>query len=315
VLIHPLIAANAHRTRKGHLVLFFIILVGNAGGALTPIGNPPLYMGFLEGVPFFWPLRHLGPPLAILAALLLALFHAVDRRLARREPAAPSREPLHVRGWHNAALIVIVVATVLLQARIGGTLTLAGQSVPTGRVAAVLVFLAVTGVSILTTPRAVHRGNDFSWHPMAEVALLFAAILITIAPVLRMLEAGRAGPFAPVLALLQDGQGRPLPGAFFWLTGLLSAFLDNAQTYLVFLGLAEIRPDALHVAPSVVLQAVSAGAVFFGALTYIGNAPNMMVRAIAAHRGVRMPGFFAFTAIAGEVLLPLFAVLTALFFR
>ncbi len=315
VLIHPLLRANAHRRRKMHLVAFFIILVANAGGALSPLGDPPLYLGYLRGVPFFWPLRHLGPPLAVLAALLLALFYATDRVLARREPAAPPRERLHVRGWHNAALILVVLGMVLAQERITGTLVLAGQAIPTARIIAVLVFLAVTCASAISTPRAVHQANDFSWHPMVEVALLFIAIFITIAPVLRMLEAGPSGPFAPLLAVLRDDRGNPLPAAFFWLTGSLSAFLDNAPTYLVFFGMADVRPAALGGARNLVLEALSAGAVFFGALTYIGNAPNMMLRAIASHRGVPMPGFFGFTAIVAVVLLPAFAVLTALFFR
>lgn len=315
VLIHPLLRANAHRDRKMHLVLFFTVLVANAGGALSPLGDPPLYLGYLHGVPFFWPIRHLGLPLAMLAAMLLPLFYAIDRWLARREPPPPPRERLHVRGWHNVALIVVILGMVLAQERIGGTLVLAGEPVPTAQVIATLVFLAVTCASVLTTPRAVHYGNDFSWHPMAEVALLFVAIFITIGPVLRMLEAGLSGPFAPVLALLEDDHGNRLPVAFFWLTGALSAFLDNAPTYLVFFGLADVRPDMLNGARNVLLEALSAGAVFFGALTYIGNAPNMMVRGVAAHRGVRMPGFLGFLAMSAALLLPAFAVLTAVFFR
>lgn len=314
VLIHPLLRANAHRDRKMHLVLFFTVLVANAGGALSPLGDPPLYLGYLHGVPFFWPIRHLGPPLAVLAAMLLPLFYAIDRWLARREPSPPPRERLHVRGWHNVGLIVVILGMVLAQERIGGTLTLAGQAVPTAQVIATLVFLAVTCASVLTTPRAVHQGNDFSWHPMIEVALLFVAIFITIGPALRMLEAGLSGPFAPVLALLEDSQGHRLPIGFFWLTGALSAFLDNAPTYLVFFGLADVRPEMLNGARNVLLEALSAGAVFFGGLTYIGNAPNMMVRGIAAHRGVRMPGFLGFLAMSAALLLPAFAVLTAVFF-
>jgi Na+/H+ antiporter NhaD/arsenite permease-like protein len=315
VLINPLLRANAHRQRKMHLVVFFTILVANAGGALSPLGDPPLYLGYLHGVPFFWPLRHLGPPLALLAGLLLPLFYAIDRWLARREPPAPPRERLHVRGWHNAALIVAVLGMVLAQERIGGTLVLAGQAVPTGQIVATLVFLGVTCASVLTTPRAVHQGNDFSWRPMAEVALLFLAIFITIGPVLRMLEAGSSGPFAPVLAVLEDDRGNRLPAAFFWLTGALSAFLDNAPTYLIFFGLADVRPDMLDGARNVLLEALSAGAVFFGGLTYIGNAPNMMVRGVAAHRGVRMPSFLGFLGLTAALLLPAFAVLTLVFFR
>lgn len=315
MLINPLLRANAHRQRKMHLVAFFIILVSNAGGCLSPLGDPPLYLGYLRGVPFFWPVRHLGLPLLVLAGLMLALFHGIDRFLARREPDPPPGEALRVRGWANAVLILIVVATVLLQGEIEGAWHVAGQELPLGRVVAVLVFLAVTGISLLITPRAVRQGNDFAWHPMAEVVLLFVAIFITIVPVVRMLDAGFAGPLGGILALLRGADGQPLPPAFFWLTGLLSAFLDNAPTYLVFFGLSGVDPAALHGGANTVLAALSAGAVFFGALTYIGNAPNLMVRGIAAHRGVRMPGFLGFAAIAAALLLPAFAILTVLFFR
>lgn len=315
VLINPLLRANAHRQRKTHLAAFFIILVSNAGGCLSPLGDPPLYLGYLRGVPFFWPVRHLGLPLLVLAGLMLALFYGADRFLARREPDPPPGEALRIRGWANAVLILAVVATVLGQDEIGGAWRIAGQDLPLGRVVAVLVFLAVTGASLLLTPRAVRQGNDFAWHPMTEVALLFVAIFITIVPVVRMLDAGFAGPLGGILALLRDAEGQPLPPAFFWLTGVLSAFLDNAPTYLVFFGLSGVDPAALHDGSNAVLAALSAGAVFFGALTYIGNAPNIMVRGIAAHRGVRMPSFLAYTAIASALLLPAFAILTVLFFR
>src|SRR5262249_29823235 len=158
--------------------------------------------------------------------------------------------------------------------------------------------------SLAITARAIRRANDFTWHPMAEIAMVFAAIFVTIAPVQAMLEAGLDGPLAPLLQLSRDRSGHDWPLAYFWLTGLLSAFLDNAPTYLVFFELAGIRPAQLSGAQGVTLQAISSGAVFFGGLTYIGNAPNMMLRAIAAHRGVRMPGFFGFTAMASLLLLP-----------
>lgn len=315
VLIHPLLRANAHRTRKVHLAAFFIILVANAGGALSPLGDPPLYLGYLHGVPFSWPARHLGPPLAVLAALVLAIFYVTDRVLARREPPPPAPERLRLRGAHNIGLIVLVIVLVLLQGESAARVTVAGIGVPAAPLAASFLFVAIAAASVATTSRAVRQGNDFVWHPMIEVALLFVAIFVTIEPVLRMLEAGLAGPFAPVLRLLADPHGTLVPSRFFWLTGGLSAFLDNAPTYLVFFGLAGVDPATLHGTRNLVLEALSAGAVFFGALTYIGNAPNMMVRAIAAHRGVRMPGFFVFTALVAAILLPLFGVLTAVFFR
>jgi Na+/H+ antiporter NhaD/arsenite permease-like protein len=176
------------------------------------------------------------------------------------------------------------------------------------------VFLAIALVSMRVTPAGVREANDFSWHPILEVAILFVAIFITITPVGTALHAGFDGPMAPLLELTLNRNGDPEPWAYFWLTGILSAYLDNAPTYLVFFQLAEIDPDKLVGLSSTVLIAISAGAVFFGALTYIGNAPNMMVRAIATQRGVKMPGFFPYTAIAGALLLPWFLAITWRFF-
>ncbi len=316
VLIHPLLRANAHRQRKTHLALMFILLVANAGGALSPLGDPPLYLGYLRGVPFFWPLRHLGLPLALVVAMVLAVFWPLDAALARREGPPPPRERLHIRGWGNALGVLLVGTTVLVLGGMDfGVVNIAGQEIGTGRLISIAVFVAITVASAWLTPRSIHRGNDFSWHPMIEVALLFVAIFITIEPVLHLLEAGMEGPFAPLLRLLTDANGAPLPAAYFWVTGGVSAFLDNAPSYLVFFEMAGIRPETLSSMRSPELEAISAGAVFFGALTYIGNAPNMMVRAIAAHRGVRMPGFFGFMMLAATVLIPVFAALTVVFFR
>ncbi len=316
VLINPLLHANAHRTRKVHLPLFLILLVANASGALTPLGNPPLYLGFLEGVPFFWTTRHLWLPLLTLSACMLAAFYLLDRALARADPPSPLKGKLHIRGWGNAVLILLTGATVLAQGLIdAGRITLAGQPVAVMRIAAVAVFVAVTAVSAAFTPRAIRRANDFAWAPMIEVAELFLAIFITIAPVLAMLHAGTNGPFAPLLRLTENAAGQPRPTAYFWLAGLLSAFLDNAPTYLVFFNMAGLDPANLSAEQVRTLAALSGGAVFFGGLTYIGNAPNMMIRGVAAHRGVRMPGFFTFMLLAACAGVPVFVLLTVLFFR
>lgn len=316
VLINPLLRANAHRRRKVHLVLFVIVLVANASGALTPLGNPPLYLGFLQGVPFFWTTLHLLAPLLLLAGALLGVFYLVDRRLAAGEPAAPPAERLRIRGWGNAVLILLTGAVVLAQnATTGGEVSLFGQPVAVTRLAAIGAFLAVTILSATLTPRAIRQANEFAWAPMIEVGKLFLAIFITIEPVLAMLGAGLHGPLAWVLGLTLDRTGDPRPAAYFWLAGILSAFLDNAPTYLVFFKLAGLHPPSFAPGQVRELAALSAGAVFFGGLTYIGNAPNMMLRGVAAHRGVRMPGFFGFMAMAGAVLLPTFVVLTVVFFR
>lgn len=315
VLIHPLLRANAHRRRKVHLVLFLIILVANASGMLTPLGNPPLFVGYLRGVPFLWPARALLAPYLLVVAMLLAAFWVVDRRLAASEPAAPPAAPLRLRGWGNLALVLLLGISVLQQGLALPSVNLLGQRVGTGRLAGVAVAIAVALLSLLITPRAVRQANDFSWHPMSEVAILFAGIFVTLEPVSRMLQQGTEGPLAGLLRLTQDGSGNANPLALFWLSGLLSAFLDNAPTYLVFFDLAGIRPDRLDGPQALNLAAISAGAVLFGGLTYIGNAPNLMLRAIAAHRGVRMPGFLGYLGMASVVLLPVFALLGLVFFR
>jgi Na+/H+ antiporter NhaD/arsenite permease-like protein len=313
VLINPLLHANAHRRRKVHLVVFLVVLVANASGALTPLGNPPLYIGLLHGVPFFWPARHLLAPFLVVTALVLATFYLLDRILAAKEPPAPARERLRVRGWGNLALILVVVTVVLAEGFLPPwQIILLGEPMALAQLATVMVLLAVTVVSAAFTPRAIRQANDFSWHPMTEVMILFAAIFLTIGPVMALLELGIDGPVAPLLRLA--GGADPWPLAYFWLTGLLSAFLDNAPTYLVFFELAGVRPAEMPEGASATLAAISAGAVFFGGLTYIGNAPNMMLRAIAAHRGVRMPGFFGFMLLASGLMLPVLAVVGLLFF-
>ncbi len=316
VLIHPLLRANAHRRRKMHLALFFILLVANAGGALSPLGDPPLYLGYLRGVPFFWPLIHIGPLLVVLAFVLLTAFWAVDKVLAAREPAPEPAQRLHIRGWRNAALILLIGAILFgLDVVNFGSIGIGGAKVPLDRLISSGAFLLIAAVSTLWTPRSIRQWNEFAWHPIIEVAVLFLAIFITIEPVLKMLLAGPHGPLAPLLQLTIDARGHPRPVEYFWLSGTLSAFLDNAPTYLVFFDLAHLQPPNLSGEQIVTLEALSAGAVFFGGLTYIGNAPNMMVRGIAAHRGVHMPGFFTFTLMAAGTLLPVFALLTVLFFR
>jgi Na+/H+ antiporter NhaD/arsenite permease-like protein len=315
VLIHPLLRANAHRRRKVHLVLFLIVLVANASGAVTPLGNPPLYIGLLHGVPFFWPAQHLIGPLLVVTLPLLAAFYLLDLRLSVGDPPPPRAQRVRVRGWWNLGLIVLVLVVVLAQGAVPLRFpALANESAGIGRFANVLILAVITLVSVRITPRAIRQANDFTWHPMVEIAVLFAAIFITVAPVIDMLKAGMNGPLAPLLRLTFDAAGEPRPIAYFWLAGTLSAFLDNAPTYLVFFELAGLRPAALSGSDEAVLAAISAGAVFFGGLTYIGNAPNMMLRAIAAHRGVRMPGFFGFTLLASCLLLPVLTLTCLLFF-
>ncbi len=318
LLIRPMLRANAHRRRKVHSFVFFIFLVSNIGGSLTPIGDPPLYLGFLKGVSFFWPTIHLFWPFALCAAVLLAVYWALDSVLYAKEgplPAPEAREPLRVEGWVNVALIGVVVLGVLLQGVWKpGEVRVLGEVVGIERLVAMGLFLAVTAASLALTPAALREANGFAWGAMAEVAKLFAAIFLCMGPVLAILKAGPAGAAAGLVALTSDAAGAPIPWVYFWMTGVLSSFLDNAPTYLVFFNLAGGDPAFLMGQGALTLAAVSAGAVFMGANSYIGNAPNFMVKAIVEENGVRMPSFFAYCGWAALFLLPLFVLVTLIFF-
>ncbi|UFN50353.1 sodium:proton antiporter [Roseomonas sp. OT10] len=319
LMIRPLLRANAFRRHRTHTVVFFIFLVANLGGSLTPLGDPPLYLGFLRGVSFFWPVRHLLPPFLFCAGLLLLLYFLLDRRaFAREAPMAPAlapHRPLRVEGLVNLALLGVVVGTVLLQGVWQpGRVIVLGQPMGVERLLAVAVFLAVAWASVRLTPASVREANGFGWGAMIEVAKLFAAIFVTMAPVLLILQAGASGAAAPLVALTEDALGRPVPWVYFWLTGALSSFLDNAPTYLVFFELAGGDPAWLMGPGARILAAISCGAVFMGANSYIGNAPNLMVKAIAEGQGTPMPSFFGYCGWAAVVLLPVFFLATLIFF-
>jgi Na+/H+ antiporter NhaD/arsenite permease-like protein len=320
LLIRPVLRANAQRSRKTHTFVFFIFLVANIGGSLTPIGDPPLYLGFLQGVSFFWPTVHLFAPFLFCAGVLLGLYYALDSLLYARElPRAPDtapREKLRIEGGSNIFLIGVVVFGVLMQGIWRpGEIVLLGQHVGIERLTGIALFVLVTVVSIRMTPSALRDENGFAWGAMAEVAKLFAAIFLCMGPVLAILKAGPDGSAAPLVALTTDGAGESIPWVFFWMSGVLSSFLDNAPTYLVFFNLA--GGDAAHLMgpEAATLAAISAGSVFMGANSYIGNAPNFMVKAIVEESGFRMPTFFGYCAWAMMILIPLFVLCTFLFFR
>lgn len=318
LLVRPVIHANRKRPRHAHVLVFFIFLVANIGGALTPVGDPPLFLGFLHGVPFLWTTEHMLGPFLLCAGLVLALFYAVDLWFWRRDGAgAPAKpERLAVDGAHNLLLLMLAVGAVLTSGlwRPERELDLLGVRLPLQNLVRDAALLALTLVSWWTTPRRVRVENAFTWEPMAEVIWLFGAIFVTLIPVLAMLRAGAEGPLAPVAALVNGPDSAPNAAAYFWTTGLLSSVLDNAPTYLVFFNMAGGDPARLTDELARLLTAISCGAVFMGALTYVGNAPNFMVRSIAKERGVRMPGFFGFIGWSAAVLLPVFAVLTWVFF-
>jgi Na+/H+ antiporter NhaD/arsenite permease-like protein len=316
ILIRPLIRANEKRAHRAHVIVFFIILVANIGGALSPLGDPPLFVGFLHGVDFFWPLQNLWRQTAIVAGLVLIIFIIVDTLLWRREPASEfhAARPLRVRGKINLLLIALIIAAILLSAiwKGGVGVTILGTRLETQSIARDAALIGIALLSLWLTPREHRAENGFTFEPIIEVAKLFAAIFVCIIPVLAMLHAGREGPFAFLLAAVTAHDNLPNEAAYFWITGLLSAFLDNAPTYLVFFELAGGDARALMGPLGGTLTAISLGAVYMGALTYVGNAPNFMVYAIAEERGIAMPSFFAYLGWAALLLIPLFVLLTAL---
>ncbi len=324
LMIRPLLRANDNRKHVAHVVVFFIFTVSNAAGSLTPLGDPPLFLGFLKGVEFTWTLRHLFPETLFVLGSLLVIFYFVDSWYFRREgtlavdptPDTTKPEGFGLEGLVNVLPLLAVVGLVLMSGLWKPGVSFDVYGTPVELQAAVRdgLLVVVTLVSLAITPKGVREKNQFSWAPMTEVAKLFVGIFITMIPVLAMLRAGEAGPFAAVASAVSSDAGQPLPWAYFWLTGSLSSFLDNAPTYLVFFNLAGGDAQTLMTTGAPVLVAISAGAVFMGANTYIGNAPNFMVKAIAEDRGVAMPSFFGYMAWSGAILIPLFVVMTFIWF-
>jgi Na+/H+ antiporter NhaD/arsenite permease-like protein len=319
LLIRPLLRANRSRRRKTHIVVFFIFIVANCAGLLTPLGDPPLFLGFLKGVPFEWTLR-LWPQWLTVNLALLAIFNVWDQVVfTREEKERPGSQleqvlqhaPLRIRGVRNLVFLTAVAATILAAGR---------QSWPFGSQEAILVILAFS--SYASTPREYREQNQFVLGPIVEVAVLFVGIFVTMAPALEILNAwghGQREVLGMSFAVAQ-------PWQYFWTTGALSSVLDNAPTYLTFSATAAglhgvpahgaFLRDFLATGPDAarVLAAISTGAVFMGANTYIGNGPNFMVKAIAEAGGVRMPSFFGYVGYSAVILLPVFLAVTLLFF-
>lgn len=314
ILIRPIIRANDARPFNAHVVVFFIFLVSNIGGSLTPLGDPPLFVGFLRGVDFFWTTANLWRETSFVGGLVLAVFLAIDTILHRREAGAPKiKDPtpdskVRIRGLPNIPLLAGVIGAILLSAtwKPDVTFSIQGVTLELQNLVRDAIILALAFVSLAVSRKEYREANGFNWGPIAEVAKLFAGIFICIVPVIAILRAGHEGALAPLVALVTSAQGTPNNLAYFWLTGALSSFLDNAPTYLVFFELAGGDPSHLMTEFASTLAAISAGAVFMGANTYIGNAPNFMVYAIARQRGVEMPGFFGYMLWSGLVLIPTF---------
>ena len=322
LLIRPLLRANDNRTNTAHVVVFFIFIVSNAGGSLTPLGDPPLFLGFLKGVEFFWTAKHIFPETLFLVGALLVIFYLLDRWHYRKEGVvAPDPTPddrrFGIDGAVNFLPLLAVMGLVLMSGvwNPGIAFDVAGTELTLQQIVRDVALVGVTLVSLAITPRKVRADNQFTWGPMQEVAKLFVGIFLTMIPVLAILKAGTAGALGGVVAAVTGADGQPLPWAYFWFSGVLSSFLDNAPTYLVFFNMAGGDPQALMTTFAATLAAISAGSVFMGANTYIGNAPNFMVKAIAEERGIRMPSFFGYMAWSALILLPLFTLITFFWFR
>jgi Na+/H+ antiporter NhaD/arsenite permease-like protein len=322
LLIRPVIRANYHRKSMVHVVIFFIFLVSNIGGSLTPLGDPPLFLGFLHGVPFFWTFKIL-PHMAFVSLLTLVVFYLLDSFLYRKESQASTVgqtiEPFGVEGLYNLFFLAGIVGAVLMSGVVKlGHVTLAGIEVEKQNLLRDALMIVMGLLSLRLTSPLLRDENDFTWGPIKEVAYLFAGIFMCIIPALAILRAGTEGALRFVIEAVQE------PWHYFWITGGLSSFLDNAPTYLTFMntalgnffpGMAEHEAvHALTTEKAIYLQAVSAGAVFMGANTYIGNAPNFMVKSIAEQFEIAMPSFFGYMVYSLSILIPLFVIATFVFF-
>jgi Na+/H+ antiporter NhaD/arsenite permease-like protein len=328
LMVRPIIKMNSWRKRRSHIMVFFIFLVSNIGGCLTPIGDPPLLMGFSRGVPFFWSL-HLFPVLVVNMIVILTIFYWMDRRNYRKDIAdglmpdisGPGNKIIRFEGLHNLIFIVMIIAAVILSGvlpdmamfqnaagevlgiHIFGEVTL---TIPSLIEVCIILFAAL--LSFKTTNPEIRKKNHFTWGAIQEVAVLFIGIFITMQPALMILK------------VMGPNLGITKPFQMFWITGALSSFLDNTPTYLVFLttagsmNFAQGIATTLGIIPQKMLLAISCGAVFMGANTYIGNAPNFMVKSISDENGIRMPSFFGYLFWSIRILIPVFLLDTVLFF-
>jgi Na+/H+ antiporter NhaD/arsenite permease-like protein len=322
LLIRPLLRANQTRRAKAHIFVFFIFVVSNCGGLLTPLGDPPLFLGFLKGVPFLWTMENLYREWLAVNFLLLAIFHIYDEIVFQREERARhgsqleevmKHEPLGIDGALNFAFLGGIVAAIYCSGQFDW---------PFGVQEGLMAGLAL--LAFLTTPAANRAANKFTFGPIMEVAVLFIGIFITMAPALQILNAWGQGQRLHDLGPF----GMDRPWEFFWASGALSSFLDNAPTYLTFAATAAGKEgvaveggnylaEFLAKGPPApaLLAAISCGSVFMGANTYIGNGPNFMVKAIAEENGVKMPSFFGYMVYSGMILIPIFVAVTLVFFR
>jgi len=320
LLIRPLIRANIERKNKVHVIVFFIFLVANIGGSLTPLGDPPLFLGFLKGVDFFWTTKAMLLPMIFMVISVLSIFFFLDSYYYKKEKKinikSGSEHKLGLKGVSNLVLLLGVISAVLLSGfwKPNVSFNLYYVHIELQNIVRDILLLSLTYTSWAMTPISIREENEFNWFPIVEVGKLFAGIFVTIIPAIAILKAGSYGALARVVESVSNDSG-PVNIMYFWLTGILSSFLDNAPTYLVFFNTAGGDPAFLMGELYQTLLAISAGAVFMGANTYIGNAPNFMVKSIAESSGIEMPSFFGYLIKWSlPVLFPLFIILGLIFF-
>lgn len=325
LLIRPLISANSWRKFRVHTIVFFIFLVGNIGGSLTPIGNPPLLMGFIRNVPFFWPLTKLLGPTLLISGILLAIYFFIDRYFYKKEPLKPAaniKSKIRIEGgWNLFLLIGVIIALLISSFDFGFNINICQVSLRLSELIEIIALVMITIISICITRKETRESNNFTWHPIIEVSVLFAGIFICMTPIIAMLSAGSEGPMKFVISSLSHPDGSPINGMYYWLSGGLSAVLDSAPAYLIFFNSSAAPAAAAGIAPHffmtdtlpLTLMAVTAGTSFMGALSYIGNAPNLIVKAIAEENEIQMPSFFGYMAWSVLILVPLFLLVQLIF--
>lgn len=314
LLIRPFLRANAKRKYKVHLMVFFIFLVANIGGAATPLGDPPLFIGFLKGVDFFWFIKHLRPVLFETIFVLCALFYVIDAFLFKKETGhyAVSRDNASfvIRGTRNLFFLILILATVIL-CQFKGTFTLFGETYNYSSLLRNIILSTIAWTSIKVTHKKVREENGFTFAPIREVAEFFIAIFVTVTPILSILGKGENGTLASLFNWIAPN-GEFVLSKCFWVSGLLSSMLDNAPTFLIFFHLASGNAAELMTDKAALLMSFSISTVFMGALTYIGNAPNLMVRSIAQNYGVKVPSFIGYMCWSVGILFPIFFVISYL---
>ncbi|WP_320052706.1 sodium:proton antiporter [uncultured Acetobacteroides sp.] len=325
LFIRPLLKANQHRHNKVHTIIFFIFIVGNIGGTLTPVGNPPLLMGYISKIPFFWTLTNMFLPTLLTTGILLALYYCIDLYYFKKQKShMHDADFVHmgIEGALNLVLLLFAIAAVVISSQdLGIAFTLFGVEVNNAVVIELAMLALLAWVSMKVTATEIREYNNFTWHPILEVGKLFAGIFITMAPLIAILRAGETGAMGGLIGSLTHADGTPANGFFYWASGMLSAFLDSAPAYLVFFNIAAAPAESFNILSQTymienipqTLIAITMGASFMGALSYIGNAPNMMIKAIAEENGVKMPSFFGYMLWSFGILIPIFLLMQWIF--